>query len=111
MATTGDRMPASAAPAASAVPAKILSAAPLLEQVATAMGWLDDRARLAWANAALLAQLGRSRLPPHGLDLEGSIEDAGRVQAALDTLGAQLDDADPFPFPSRGPTDDGPWAA
>lgn len=88
MATTGDRMPASAAPAASAVPAKILSAAPLLEQVATAMGWLDDRARLAWANAALLAQLGRSRLPPHGLDLEGSIEDAGRVQAALRRLDA-----------------------
>lgn len=46
------------------------------------------------------------------LDVIAEVEQAfGRVQAALDTLGAQLDDADPFPFPSRGPTDDGPWAA
>jgi len=62
------------------------SAATLLDQSVTAIGWLDARHHLAWANAALLAGLGRSRLPAQPLPLEAWVEDAGRMREALARL-------------------------
>lgn len=73
-----------------AVPAPVIAAAPLLDQAATAAGWLDEVGCLAWANTALLERLARTRLPPQGLLLEGFIEDAGRVLAAMRRLSADM---------------------
>jgi hypothetical protein len=47
------------------------------------------------------------------IDTIADVERAmSRLQAGIDSLNAQLDDADPFPFPGRnGGNDDGPYAA
>lgn len=65
------------------------AAAPVLDQAATGLGWLDDAGRLAWANAALLGLLARSRLPAEGMGLEGVPEDAERLLEALRRLGPE----------------------
>lgn len=46
------------------------------------------------------------------LDSIAEVEQAlGRVQSGLDSLSAQVDAAEPFPFPGRNDGDDGPYAA
>lgn len=46
------------------------------------------------------------------LDMIAEVERAfGNVQRSLDRLSAELDDAEPFPFPKYTDHDDGPWAA
>lgn len=81
---------AGAAIADVAVPALVVAAAPLFDQAATAAGWLDEAGCLVWANTALLERLARTRLPTQGLLLEGFIEDAGRVLAALQRLSTEM---------------------
>ncbi|MFC0355690.1 two-component system sensor histidine kinase NtrB [Pseudofulvimonas gallinarii] len=82
-------MPDTGTPAKACVPPSAVgTAAPLLNQMTTALGWLDGM-RLAWANMALLAMLGRSRLPASGLALDVLLDDAPRLADALARLSGE----------------------
>src|SRR5690606_12586675 len=77
------RMPPRARPAEnSGIPAAIATAAAMLEQADAALGWLDLDGRLRWANASLLALVGRSSLPAAGVALDIAADDVSRWSTA-----------------------------
>lgn len=54
----------------------------MLEQADAALGWLDLDGRLRWANASLLALVGRSSLPAAGVALDIAADDVSRWSTA-----------------------------
>lgn len=75
-------MPASARPVEAHVPPVLIAAAPVLDQAAHAIGWLDDDRRLRWANASMLSLIGGHRLPSEGLAFDDFAEESGRLTLA-----------------------------
>ena len=65
------------------IPAPVAAAATVLDRAGAALGWLDDDSRLRWANASLLALIGRTSLPVSGVRLDIGTDDAARWASAL----------------------------